>query len=245
MERSFVLFLVKFFFLIIFPVGICLPVIVVARPNAGATAALILLTLLPHILVPIAWMIGKFTYVFSVDKFFTSQLEVIGLACFSGFILPVVILIPVLTSISMDFSPYCTLLGCILVLVDVWFPLLVAIFWAPVVVLEKAKDRTALISHELKYCFLGLFSFFSVPLGFLLPLCLLGSSYGLSLHGEAGLMFFMLCVPVVAFFVLLSPRITQFLHINMKFGAHATVRYIYILHNNNGCVNMRIYVSIF
>ena len=179
----------KVFFLVIWPLCTLLPILIVKRPAASGTSALIFFMLLPHLAYPFMWMIARFTRIDALAYFGNREFVLMGLL--SGIILPVAILTPLLIKLSYATDAFNTLYACILILVGTWIPLLIASVWAPLIIKARAarsvlkeKDRhnstinTNLLDFEIRNCFVGLFFALSTPLCLFLPLYLaLGNGY--------------------------------------------------------------------
>jgi len=95
-----------------------------------------------------------------------------------GVFLPIAVVLPVYLEVTLATAPHNALLGCFLVLLGVWVPLLLAIFQTPFV-LEYRRDNatagyneTRNIENEMRTAYIGFFLGLSVPLALLLALVL-------------------------------------------------------------------------
>ncbi len=151
-----------------------------------------------------------------------SYTELLVIGVFSGLVLPVMVLTPMLEELDLARRPQNVLLACTLMLVGLWVPLLLATFWAPALVNHRqnkedvSTERSDDARRELLFTFLGLVFMLSVPLCFLLPIYLRAPD--VSERGETALMFFMLFSHCASFFVLIAPRIGIWLHVSMSFA---------------------------
>lgn len=215
------LLVLKVFLFVIWPLAIVMPVAITQSSNADGMAACVFFMLLPHLAYPWGWMGGRFLGIFDQDGCVSfTEFMTVGIA--SGLILPVVVVTPILLHVDLPKHAWNVLLACALMLVGTWFPLLVATFWAPVVVEhrqhhDKQTERAEHARQELGVCFLALVLTLSVPLCLFLPLYL--DVPGLSEGSEATLMFLLLLCHVAAFFGLAAPRLGVWLHMGMDFGA--------------------------
>lgn len=224
----------KVFALVVFPLGALLPIWVVTSPSEAAEVAIAFFMLLPHVMYPILWAVGSLFGVFDADEWF-KYTEVLLVGVFSGFILPVIILIPIYYNVAMTQAAADTLLGYMIALLGVWMPLLVGSFYSGAI--QDAIKLGGLDMHNMRASpdaehrsktsdrierrsdVLALFFFFSVPLAFFLPLYI-GVDH--SDEGEATMIFFMLLSNLVAFHWQLSPRLAvlAFSKLGLDTGMH-------------------------
>ena len=163
--------------------------------------------------------------VLEVDEWFVGG-EVIAVGMFSGVLLPVVVLLPVIESVPMADEAYGMMLGMLVLLLSVWVPLLLATFWARVAVADREAATGAdarvpqeeRVKAELKRLTLALFFMLSVPLGLFVPV-LEGTAP--EPDGEAAAIFFLLFSLVGAFYGVVARRVALRVHVGLGIGARA------------------------
>eukprot|EP00730_Choanoeca_flexa_P013744 TRINITY_DN5657_c0_g1_i1.p1 TRINITY_DN5657_c0_g1~~TRINITY_DN5657_c0_g1_i1.p1 ORF type:complete len:920 (+),score=170.63 TRINITY_DN5657_c0_g1_i1:145-2904(+) len=197
--------------LFVWPLAVCLPIALATDPSPSGNVAIIFFALLPHWIWPLLYL-GERLKLFSIDEAITVP-EVFCGAAFSGFVLPVLILVPLLEALSLTAQEHAILLFNIIILPGIWLPLVMAIMQTPIVLdvrLQTTKRNsdtfsdTSYLKHEFRSTFLSWFGLITIPIGMFLPIFIHSDT---SKAGEGVIIFFLLAIGVTCALLLVVPRL--------------------------------------
>eukprot|EP00049_Salpingoeca_infusionum_P012961 m.240887 g.240887 ORF g.240887 m.240887 type:complete len:915 (-) comp15316_c2_seq4:2793-5537(-) len=182
---------------LIWPLVIILPIATTTDVSNSGNSLFICFALLPHWLIAALWVAGRVFGLFDVERLFLSTVEMVVGSVIMGVLAPIAVLTPILQVVPLSTGEHTTLLGNMLLLCSLWFPILCSLVQTPLVLEATASEQTSDIDQldridaEVRFSYLGYFGALSVPLGMLLPMYL---AISVSPQVGAFLMFLLLSV---------------------------------------------------
>eukprot|EP00045_Choanoeca_perplexa_P013113 m.146503 g.146503 ORF g.146503 m.146503 type:complete len:932 (+) comp16243_c0_seq1:166-2961(+) len=199
---------------VVWPLCICLPIALTTDPPPEGNVAIIFFALLPLWVWPLVYL-GERLKLYSIDEAITVP-EIFFGAAVAGFVLPVLVLVPLLETLSLTGQEHAILLFNIIILPGIWLPLVMAIVQTPIVLdsrLEQKKatsnsadtlSDTSYLKNEFRSTFLAWFVLTTIPFGMFLPIFIHSDSDG---EGEAVIMFFLLLAGTASALFAVAPRL--------------------------------------
>lgn len=209
----------RLFMLFVFPLALYVPVWLVLNPSLAVQQLLVFLALAPHVAYPLVWIVGVLREWFEAQEHI---FEFMFLGLISGFVIPVLVLTPVMVSVDMEPEVSTMMLAMTIALLSTWIPLVVSSLVSRTIVDDyetaEGKDYPSLYpgKRELVMVMVGLIMFLSAPLGLFLTL-LVDRDH--SIKGEATLIVFAIVTSTLSFLYILAPRLGYRLAVWKKLGS--------------------------